>query len=163
MCEYDVNNPATDSQNLCGESHSIKNKLPMNPSDSVKLSSGRGTLLRSPPKPPFSLVSSARGSSQQNVAVWASVGVFVIGFLGWTGDIDQIIPTNKTYCFVMVWRMRLIHHPQSTLMNYWLVVSEVEPPGSCFQAPGLETRREIFTSCILNGLQRAFSERMFPS
>lgn len=62
----------------------------------------------------------------------------------------RIIPTNKTYCFVMVWRMRLIHHPQSTLMNYWLVVSDVEPRGSSFQCAGLETLRnkEIFTFLI---------------
>lgn len=109
----------------------------MNPYDSAKLSSKlqvKGLCYAF--QPPNILLAcvlflSARGSSQQNVADCGSVCVCVSsGFPGWTGDIDQIIPTNKTYCFVMVWRMRLIFHPQSTLMNYWLVVSDVEPPSS---------------------------------
>lgn len=153
MVKYDVNNPAIDSQYLCGAILSIKNNLPMNPFDWVTSELQVKWLCSAlrPPNIPLACVSfsSARGSSKQNVAGWGRVGVFVVRFPGWTGDIDQIIPTNKTYCFVMVWRMRLIYHPQSALMNYWLVVSDVEPPGSCFQSPGLETSRGIFTFPIL--------------
>lgn len=91
MCKYDVNNPAIDSQYLCGEIHSIKNNLPMIPFDSVKLSSELQVkwlcYALHPPNILLACVSflSARGSSQQNVADWGSVGVFVVGvpWLDW--------------------------------------------------------------------------------
>lgn len=46
----------------------------------------------------------------------------------------RIMQTNSIYCFVIfIWRMKLIYHPQFNLINYWPIVSDVEPLGSGFQ------------------------------
>lgn len=50
----------------------------------------------------------------------------------------RFMQTNSIYWFVIfIWKMRRICHPQFKLMNYWPIVSDVEPLGSAFQCTGL--------------------------